>query len=110
MKALVSLLLFGVTIDLATPRPVHAAEFDFQPLLGLYGFEWFHLKRCVKVDAKLLSTFKQKYTCEIPTAGSSSGKPVRFSFESKDKKSGYLLFASLEDCKEERETQKANGG
>lgn len=109
MRILVFFTLLGVVMGTAWPRSAHAAEFDFQQLLGLYGFEWFHLKRCVKVDAKLVQTLKQKYTCELPDSGSSSGRPVRFSCKSKDKKYGYLLFSSQEDCKEEYETQKANG-
>lgn len=109
LKALALVLLLGSTAH-AAPTPPPAAEFDYQQLLGLYGFEWFHLKRCVKVDPKLLQTLKQKYTCEVPTAGSSSGRPVRFSCTSKDQKYGYLLFAAQADCKEEYETQKANGG
>jgi hypothetical protein len=80
-----------------------------------FGFDIMKPKRskCMKVTGALQKKLEKSYTCEQQTAdspGSASGKPIAATCTAKGKtRSTYLLFASDADCREERETQLANG-
>lgn len=91
----------------------NAARADGQPpplpsLQGTYAFDWHHpmRSRCTKVKGSLLRKLK-KATCAPPDAGSASGHPIVA--ECRAKGASWLLFATAKECKEERETQLANG-
>ncbi len=103
------LVLLPAFDDAATVSPAKPA------LKDTFGFDYMMPKRskCVKVTGALLKKLQTKYTCtapEEPTA-TASGKPAAAMCEvKKGKPSGYVLFAKLADCQDERETQMANGG
>ncbi|HRC58656.1 MAG: hypothetical protein IPI49_30615 [Myxococcales bacterium] len=98
----------------ALGQPLQARA-DGQPpkvieIAGTYAFDWYRgtRSRCAKVSGALLRKLKKGYTCTPPDAGSASGRPVLAQC-TKGERSQYLLFATAADCKEERETQLANG-
>jgi len=86
-----------------------------EPLVikATFGFDWHKPKasRCVRVTGPLLSKLNKAYTCAAPESpdSSSSGKPIVALCTAKRGHSEYLLLATEKDCKEERETQLANG-
>ena len=106
--SLTALLALAAT----APAPAHA---DGQPprvvaIEGTFGFDQMspRTSKCAKVRGALLRKLKKGYVCAPPEAGTASGKPAVAICE-KAKRSSYLLFTAAADCKEERETQLANG-
>lgn len=92
----------------------NSARADGQPpappsIQGTYAFDWHHpmRSRCTKVKGSLLRKLKKSATCRPPEAGSASGRPVVAVCSVKGGE--WMLFATNDDCKEERETQLANG-
>lgn len=92
------LLAFGST-------RVFAQELDPSKVVGKYGFDWLNISKskCEKIEEKLSPAFK----CIQPSNGSASGVDV-VSQCKLSKKKEFLIFKSLKDCNEERETQLAN--
>lgn len=85
------------------------AEAPAAPVIAnTFGFDYFkpEKSKCVKITGALLKKLA-KFTCE-PESGTASGKPAVASCRNKKNTSGYMLFATLADCQEERETQLAN--
>lgn len=76
-----------------------------------YAFDWMDpfRSKCRKVSGKLLSRIKKTFTCEgaDPDVGTASGKQLvaRCTNTSGKRKIEYLHFATLADCKLERDTQ-----
>lgn len=98
---------------LGTAAPIGSARADGEPaaapaIAGTYAFDWFrpHRSRCTKVKGALLRKL-QRATCKLPDTGTSSGRPLVAVCTAKG--SEWLVFASADDCKEERETQLING-
>ncbi len=104
------------TLLLATLLFAHAVAYaDPPPIKGTFAFDIMSPKKskCAKVDGALLAKLTKSYTCEPPAdpTSSSSGKPLTATCEvKKGKASAFFLLATDKDCKEERETQLANGG
>lgn len=104
-----ALLLVAAVLRVAhagdPPRPVAPAT-----LAGTAAFEWTRAKACVAVDAALLKKWNKSYTCMPPEegVGTASGRTVQARCHIRRGRSEYLVFATMADCKEERETQLAN--
>lgn len=100
-------MLLTAPLDLAALT----AAAETPTIQGTYGFDWLHPKksRCAKVEGPLLAKLRAGYLCGAPDSGSASGKTVVAMCKAKKGQGEYLLLSSAADCKEERETQLANG-
>ncbi len=101
-----------LALALAFAATAHA---DPLPLKGAYAFDIMSPKKSksAKVDGALLAKLNKSYVCTPPAdpKSSASGKPIVSTCEiKKGKPITFILMATLKDCKEERETQLANGG
>lgn len=84
------------------PQPVKAIK-------GSYAFDVMSPRksRCAPVRGALLKKLQTKHQCTTATVDTASGHmPIA---ECVSRASTYLLFAKANECKEERETQLANG-
>jgi hypothetical protein len=101
-----------VTIALIALAAAARADGPSAPTIeGRWGFDWLRPQksRCVKVDGALLERLRKGYSCAAPDAGGASGKTIVARCTARKGRSELLLLASESDCKEERETQLANG-
>lgn len=99
-----------ITLCLLTAVQATTARADGPEIKNTFGFDIMKPERskCAKVSGALLKKLETSYKCEAATIGSASGKPIAASCKAKRGTSELLLFATLADCKEERETQLAN--
>ena len=94
---------------------VSLAAADGKPVVkNAFAFDWLHPKssKCAKVTGALDTKLGSKqFTCVAPdgSTGTASGKPLLATCTERGKKTEYLVFAKLDDCKAERDTQLANG-
>ena len=102
------IILLAVSIGLATP-----AVADPVTIKGTYGFDIMkpQKSKCTKIDGALLAKLKKSYQCSAPEdpKASASGKTMIANCKTKKEDSIYMTFATAADCREERETQLANG-
>ena len=78
-----------------------------------FGFDYMNPKKskCTKIFGALLTRLTKSYTCEpVEEGATASGKPAVADCKiKKGKPSSFLLFKANADCKDERDTQLANG-
>ena len=77
------------------------------------AFDWLHPEssRCAKVAGALRARLTSKqFTCAGPSsdASTASSTPLLATCSETSKKREFLVFATLRDCKAERDTQLAN--
>ncbi len=80
-------------------------------LKGTYAWDYMKpaTSKCAKTTPALVTKMK-KYVCEVPGKGTTaSGRDAVANCRTKDESDGYVFFATLADCKVERDTQLANG-
>jgi hypothetical protein len=104
----------SIFIALVAAAPARAEQaMPVSPVIkDTFGFDWHRPKtsKCVKISGAVLRKLENSYVCKPPEIESASGKPLKAVCTTKAKqKSEYLLLGSEADCKEERETQLANG-
>lgn len=108
--AILACLAHPAAAERAAPPPPAPAPV----LKDTFGFDYMkpQSSKCTKITGALLTKLTRSYTCEAVEGGTTaSGKPAVARCEvKKGKPSGYVLFKAIADCKEERETQLANGG
>jgi hypothetical protein len=103
------IMLFVCVLGLSTSVAAEPVQ-----IKGTFGFDVMtpNKSKCTKVDAALLAKLTKSYTCTAPEdpKASASGKPIVAECTvKKGKKSSFMLFATKDECVEERETQLANG-
>jgi hypothetical protein len=104
----------SVVVLLALLVSTTALADDAAILASLKGtYSWDYMKpaksKCTKTTPALITKMK-KYVCEVPAKGTTaSGKDAVANCRTKDESDGFVFFAKLADCKDERETQLANG-
>lgn len=88
-----------------------SARAEAPAIAGTFGFDWLRPKRsrCAKIEGALLAKLQKGYACGPADSGSASGKPIVATCKAKKGESEYLLLPTAAACKEERETQLANG-
>jgi hypothetical protein len=88
--------------------PLAAAE---PAIKGTFGFDWLRPEKssCAEVKGALLAKLERRYRCAPPETESASGAKVVAVCKAKQGRSEVMLFASAAACREERETQLANG-
>lgn len=99
------LLLFGTARAGDPPRPLPPSK-----LRGLAAFDWSTGKPCRAVDAALVSRWERGYVCMPPEdpMATSSGRALEARCTATRGHSEFLVFATSDDCKAERQTQAAN--
>jgi hypothetical protein len=112
MKCLLLLAALS-SVALADPKPAKPVVEAKPTIENTFGFDAMKPKtKCAKVTGALLKKLNTSYTCTAPdgSVGTASGKVQLAGCKAKKGKSEFMLFATTEDCTEERETQLANGG
>lgn len=98
-------LVAALALLAATP-----ALADAPSIANTYGFDYMKPEKssCKKVTGALHKKLKP-YTCvAVETGTTASGRDAVADCKNAKATSGYLLFTTLADCKEERDTQLAN--
>ncbi len=79
-------------------------------IANTFAFDQLHpvKSKCAKVRGALLRKLQRAQCGSTPGVGTASGRPA-IGECALGEKARYVLFSKLEDCKEERLTQLANG-
>jgi len=88
--------------------PAHA---DPPSLRGTFGFDWIDPEhsKCVAVKGALLTKLTSKFRCAAPDTGSASGVKVVAMCTEPKRRAEWMVFATIADCRKERDMQLANG-